>query len=62
MNYTPIGGLIEHFWDLDDPRNETGGTRRYWDFQIDRWLHMEHSLPGSTEFLDFSPHNPEPPR
>lgn len=45
-------------WDTDDPQNQTGGTRRYWDFEIHRWIQTENSLPGSTEFLDFSPHNP----
>ncbi len=45
-------------WHLDNSNDPTGGTHRYWDFEIDRWL--ESDLPQSLnwEFLDFSPHNP----
>jgi hypothetical protein len=53
-----LTGRAEIVWDIDDPHNETGGTRRYWDFENDRWLQLENSLPGSSEFLDYSPHNP----
>lgn len=53
-----LTGRAEVLWDVDDPENETGGTRRYWDFEIERWVQIENSLPGSTEFLDYSPHNP----
>ncbi len=53
-----LTGRAEILWDIDDPNNETGGTRRYWDFEIQRWQQIEDSLPGSTEFLDYSPHNP----
>ena len=53
-----LTGRAEVLWDIEDPYNETSGTRRYWDFEIDRWIQIENSLPGSTEFLDYSPHNP----
>ena len=53
-----LAGRAEILWDVDDPQNETGGTRRYWDFKIDSWVQIKNSLPGSSEFLDFSPHNP----
>ncbi len=47
-------------WKMDDRTNETGGTGRYWDFELDRWL--ESPLPAGVqcEFLDYSPHNPKP--
>lgn len=53
-------GRPEIRWDLGDSREETGGTRRYWDFIIDRWV--DTTLPFETEweFLDSSPFNPEP--
>ena len=53
-----LTGRADIFWDIDDPQNETGGTNRHWEFQIDRSVQIDHSLPGSSEFLDYSPHNP----
>ena len=45
-------------WDLGDPEGKTGGTGRFWDFEIDEV--METALPFRTrwEFLDYSPKNP----
>ena len=51
-------GRPEIRWELDDPADETGGTRRYWDFHIDRWLETTLAQPPAWEFLDYSPHNP----
>lgn len=53
-----LTGHAKILWDVADPRNETGGTGRYWEFEIESWVQLENSLPGSTEFLDYSPHNP----
>ncbi len=53
-----LTGRPEIAWDVDDPQNETGGTRRYWDFEIDRWIQIDNALSGTSEFLDYSPHNP----
>lgn len=52
-----LTGHAEILWDNDDPENTTGGTKRYWDFTIDRWVETANALPGSVEFLDYSPHN-----
>ncbi len=52
-------GRPEILWDLDDPTNETGGTRRYWDLEIDRWLETDLPHQLQWEFLDYSPKNPE---
>ncbi len=52
-------GLAEVLWDMEVSPHETGGTRRWWDFTIDRWLESEGSLPIQWEFLDYSPHNPK---
>lgn len=45
-------------WDLDDPEGATGGTRRFWDFQVEGWV--EHTPDRSVRwtFSDFSPYNP----
>jgi len=54
-----LTGNATIIWDSDDPGNDTGGTQRYWDFTIDRWVQIENALAGSVEFLDYSPHNPD---
>ncbi len=53
-----LTGRAETLWDEEDPNNATAGTHRYWEFEIDHWRQTENSLPGSSEFLDYSPHNP----
>ena len=53
-----LTGRTEVLWDIEDPHNETGGTGRFWDFEVERWVQIDNSLPGSTEFLDYSQHNP----
>ncbi|CDG85908.1 pyridoxamine 5'-phosphate oxidase family protein [Janthinobacterium agaricidamnosum] len=45
-------------WDQDDPDNETGGTRRYWDFKVERWILRDTPQPLAWEYLDASPFNP----
>ena len=57
-NTLQLTGRAELLWGIDDPGNETGGTGRYWEFEVERWVQIENSLPGSVEFLDYSPHNP----
>ena len=52
-------GRPEILWDLEDVTNETGGTRRYWDLEIERWLEADLSHQIQWEFLDYSLHNPE---
>lgn len=52
-----LTGRPEIQWDMADD-DTTGGTHRYWDLAIDRWIQTENLLMGSTEFLDYSPHNP----
>ena len=53
-------GRPEILWDQDDAENRTGGTRRYWLFQVERWREM--GLPATLrwEFLDYSHYNPRP--
>ncbi len=53
-------GRPEILWDQDDAGSETGGTRRFWLLQVERWCEM--SLPATVrwEFLDYSPYNPRP--
>lgn len=53
-----LTGRAEVLWNVEDREDATGGTRRFWDFEIERFVQIENSLPGSAEFLDFSPYNP----
>lgn len=39
-----IIGRPEILWELDDPTNETNGTRRYWTLLVEQWLEL--SLPS----------------
>ena len=51
-------GRPEIQWQLDDPSHETGGTRRYWDFEIKQWRETQLDQRVEWELLDRSPHNP----
>lgn len=45
-------------WDLDVPDHETGGTRRYWEFEIEESIETENGVAPIWEFIDNSPFNP----
>ena len=51
-------GRPEILYDVDDPAGETGGTKRYWQFHLDRWLEIGHAPQLAWSFLDYSPYNP----
>ena len=51
-------GRPEILWELNDPSHTTGGTKRYWEFEIDHWLQADLAVRPHWEFLDASPHNP----
>jgi ferredoxin-NADP reductase len=55
-----LTGTAKVLWDQQDEKNDTGGTKRYWHFNISRW--QETTLPASLHwtFFDYSPHNPKP--
>ncbi len=52
------GTAVLHFDEDEDPRQPTGGTRRYWDFHLTRWEIVPIVAPFAWTFLDYSPHNP----
>lgn len=52
------GAAVVRFEEADDPRQPTGGSGRYWDFHIARWLELPVVAPVMWEFLDASPYNP----
>ena len=55
--------LIGHtkvLWDQPDKSDETGGTRRYWDFTVEKWIQTNSATDLDWEYLDASPFNPKP--
>lgn len=55
-----IGTATLRFDLPDDPRQPTGGSGRYWDFQIAGWRELGMPQGPRWALLDFSPHNPLP--
>ena len=51
-------GRPEILYDVDGSAEETGGTKRYWQLHIDRWLEITHAPQLAWELLDSSPYNP----
>jgi vanillate O-demethylase ferredoxin subunit len=54
-----LTGGPEILWDLEDPKEETGGTRRYWQFEISVWQECTLPFRLAWELLDYSPFIPE---
>lgn len=52
-------GKAKVLWDQQDDINQTGGTKRYWQFDLTNW--QETTLPKEIHwsFFDYSPHNPK---
>lgn len=57
-----LTGRPEILWDLDDPNEETGATRRYWQFEMTGWQESTIPFRLDWEFLDDSPFIPKPCR
>lgn len=53
-----FGTVTIRFGAEEDPRQPTGGTGRYWDFDVERWIEMPVGPRLDWELLDRSPHNP----
>ncbi|SEW25317.1 pyridoxamine 5'-phosphate oxidase family protein [Luteibacter sp. 329MFSha] len=45
-------------WDGPDAANETGGTGRFLEFHVDRWVLRDAMPRAQWEYLDASPYNP----
>ena len=45
----------------EDLRRPTGGTGRYWDFRISRWIELPVVASFAWELLEYSPNNPSVP-
>lgn len=53
-----LAGQAEILWDTGDADSESGGTKRFWQLQIDRCLHIENAHELQWSFQDYSPYNP----
>jgi len=53
-----LSGDAKILWAQNDPDNQSGGTKRYWELKVSAW--QESELPDSLswQFFDYSPHNP----
>lgn len=52
-------GTAEIRFDLEDLKEKSGGTKRFWDFTVGRWQETVLHEFFEWEFLDFSPFNPD---
>jgi hypothetical protein len=55
-----LSGVPELRWDLTDASGETGGTARYWEFEIESWRETVLPVRPGWQFLDYSPFSPQP--
>lgn len=53
-----LTGKTEILWHVDIPDEQTGGTLRYWQFEIESWLESEIPFKIDWEFLEYSRFNP----
>lgn len=45
-------------WDLDDEKMQSGGTNRYWDLTVKRWIETKDAVPTNWDLIEPSPFNP----
>jgi len=55
-----LTGRAEVLWDREDKVGLTGGTQRFWTLRIDRWRESDIHAGLRWEFVDYSPHHPQP--
>jgi uncharacterized protein len=53
-----LTGTARLLWDQDDPNDNTGGTGRFLEFRVDRWVLRDAIPRAEWEELDPSPFNP----
>lgn len=53
-----LTGRAEILWGEEDPEEETGGTKRFWQLHVDCWLQIEKGHELEWSFMDYSPYNP----
>ena len=55
-----LTGKVELHMDQNSPEDleKSGGSGRFWTFQIERWIETPHHHKLDWELLDYSPYNP----
>jgi hypothetical protein len=53
-----LTGNVEMQWDLPEEETPSGGTNRFWDLKVDRWIETKDAVPLNWELLDASPFHP----
>jgi len=53
-----LTGRPEILYDVDGTETETGGTKRHWQFHIERWVEIGQAQRLDWSLLDYSPYNP----
>jgi predicted pyridoxine 5'-phosphate oxidase superfamily flavin-nucleotide-binding protein len=53
-----LTGTAQTLWDQPDPADESGGTRRFVEFTIDRWHWLALPAHLTAQLIDYSPFNP----
>lgn len=53
-----LTGRARLLWEQEDANNLTGGTHRFWEFEIERWILRQVPQHLEWEYLDASPFNP----
>lgn len=53
-----LTGTVCLQWDQADPADETGGTHRFLEFHVDRWILRDAIPQAEWQYLDASPFNP----
>jgi hypothetical protein len=54
-----LTGQVKIFWDQPDPRGVTGGTGRFWEFEVDGWIETQLPEALGTHYVDASPFLPK---
>lgn len=55
-----LTGRAELVWGAPDECGETGGTARFWEFEIEAWRESASPIQLDWDFVDYSPYSPEP--
>jgi len=55
-----LTGKAKVLWDKVDDSNTSGGTKRYWHFDVTKWQETELPPALNWTFFEYSPNNPKP--
>lgn len=53
-----LSGQARILWDIQEQDDDTGGTRRYWEFEVEAWIEQALGSVLDTQLIEPSPFNP----